>query len=142
MIVQYEDGLRAFLLEVNGAVGTGPRPGVTEKNRKIESTRFWTQEARPAAHFTLMLHGIEDDAHRQACLARRANAPDQRRRSTPCSSRTPRGELGSIPLICIFPTVPSGDGGNLLPRQTAGPGMNSRRAACYRTGGMRSSVNG
>src|SRR5205823_7893716 len=28
-------------------------------DRRIESTQFWTQEARPGAHFTLLLNGIE-----------------------------------------------------------------------------------
>ena len=59
MIVEYEDGLRAFLLELNGAVGAWTAAWRYEEDRRIESTQFWTQEARPAAHFTLLLNGIE-----------------------------------------------------------------------------------
>lgn len=59
MIVEYEDGLRAFLLELNGAVGTWTAAWRYQEDRRIESTRFWTQEARPAAHFTVLLNGIE-----------------------------------------------------------------------------------
>ena len=58
MIVEYEDGLRAFLLELNGAIGTWTAAWRYQDDRRIESTRFWTQEARPAAHFTLLVDGI------------------------------------------------------------------------------------
>ncbi len=63
--LEYADGLRAHLLELNGAAGEwsaawryaddGPQRPV----RPIESALFWTQEGRPAGHFTLLLHGIE-----------------------------------------------------------------------------------
>jgi hypothetical protein len=63
--VEYADGLRAHLLELNNAAGEwsaawryaddGP-----ELPRPIESTLFWTQEGRPAMHFTWQLHGIEE----------------------------------------------------------------------------------
>jgi hypothetical protein len=59
MIVEYEDGLRVFLLELNGAIGNWTAAWRYQEDRRIESTRFWTQEARPAAHFTLLLNGIE-----------------------------------------------------------------------------------
>lgn len=59
MMVDYEDGLRAFLLELNGAVGEWSASWRYRDDRRIESTQLWTQEARPAAHFTLLLHGIE-----------------------------------------------------------------------------------
>jgi len=59
LIVEYEDGLRAFLLELNGAVGAWTAAWRYAENRRIESTEFWTQEARPGGHFTLLLHGIE-----------------------------------------------------------------------------------
>ena len=36
-----------------------PLRGQGTGDRRIESTLFWTQEARPGAHFTLLLHGIE-----------------------------------------------------------------------------------
>ena len=58
MIVEYEDGLRAFLVELNGAVGTWTGAWRYQDDRRIESTRFWTQEARPAAHFTVLVEGI------------------------------------------------------------------------------------
>ena len=59
MMVEYEDGLRVFLLELNGAVGDWSAAWRYEADRRIESTHFWTQEARPGAHFTLQLRGIE-----------------------------------------------------------------------------------
>jgi hypothetical protein len=59
LIVEYEDGLRLFLFELNGAVGDWTAAWRYEADRKVESTQFWTQEARPGAHFTLLLHGIE-----------------------------------------------------------------------------------
>jgi hypothetical protein len=58
MTVEYEDGLRAFLLELNGAIGTWTAAWRYRDDRRIESTQFWTQEARPAAHFTLFVDGI------------------------------------------------------------------------------------
>ncbi len=59
MIVDYDDGLRAFLFELNGAVGDWTAAWRYEEDRRIESTHFWTQEARPGAHFTILLRGIE-----------------------------------------------------------------------------------
>ena len=59
MIVQYEDGLRASLLEVNDVVGNWTAAWRYQDDRKIDSTLFWTQEGRPGAHFTLLLHAIE-----------------------------------------------------------------------------------
>ncbi len=59
MIVDYEDGLRVFLFELNGAVGDWTAAWRYEADRKVESTHFQTQEARPGAHFTILLHGIE-----------------------------------------------------------------------------------
>jgi hypothetical protein len=59
MIVEYSDGLRAFVVELNGAVGAWTAAWRYRDGGRVESTQFWTQEARPAAHFTLLLHGIE-----------------------------------------------------------------------------------
>jgi hypothetical protein len=59
MIVEYEDGLRVFIFELNGAVGDWTAAWRYEADGKIESTHFWVQEARPTAHFTLLLRGIE-----------------------------------------------------------------------------------
>jgi hypothetical protein len=58
VVVHYRDGLRATLLYADNLnkwtaawrdAGTG----------QIESTHFWTQEARPFMHFTYLLKGIE-----------------------------------------------------------------------------------
>jgi hypothetical protein len=52
--------LRASILELNGAVGAWTAAWRYQEGRRVESTQFWTQEARPAAHFTLLLNAIED----------------------------------------------------------------------------------
>lgn len=59
LLVEYRDGLRAALLELNGAVGEWTAAWRYEEAGRIESTQLWTQEGRPAAHFTLLLNGIE-----------------------------------------------------------------------------------
>lgn len=59
MIVEYEDGLRAFVFELNGAIVDWAAAWRYRDEPRVESTHFWTQEARPGAHFTLQLHGIE-----------------------------------------------------------------------------------
>jgi len=59
MVVEYRDGLRVSLLELNGAVGNWSAAWRYRKDDKTAATLFWTQEARPAAHFTRLLHGIE-----------------------------------------------------------------------------------
>jgi hypothetical protein len=59
MIVDYEVGLRAFLFELNGAVGDWTAAWRYAGSRTVESTHFWTHEGRPAAHFSLLLRGIE-----------------------------------------------------------------------------------
>lgn len=58
-IVHYNDGLRVYLFELNPAVGDWTAAWRDGAGRSIVSTHFWTQEARPAAHFTLMLEGIQ-----------------------------------------------------------------------------------
>ena len=58
-IVEYADGLRAYLLELNGAVGEWSAAWRYQKDRRIEATQFWTQEGRPGMHFTWLLNGIE-----------------------------------------------------------------------------------
>jgi hypothetical protein len=63
--MEYADGLRAHLLELNGAAGEWSaawryaEDGPDRPVRPIESSLFWTQEGRPAMHFTWLLHGIE-----------------------------------------------------------------------------------
>jgi hypothetical protein len=59
MAIEYEDGLRAFLLELNGAVGEWSAAWRYQDDRPIESTQFWTQEARPGYHFAILMRGIE-----------------------------------------------------------------------------------
>src|SRR4051812_6865361 len=59
MIVEYEDGLRALIVELNGAVGAWTAAWRYQDDGRVESTQFWTQEARPGAHFTVLLNGIE-----------------------------------------------------------------------------------
>lgn len=56
--LEYADGLRAHVLELNGAAGEWSAAWRYADGRE-ESSLFWTQEGRPAAHFTLLLHGIE-----------------------------------------------------------------------------------
>ena len=57
--IDYADGLRAHVLELNGAVGEWSAAWRYADNDQIESSLFWTQEGRPAAHFTLLLNGIQ-----------------------------------------------------------------------------------
>ncbi|MBM3824246.1 MAG: hypothetical protein FJ404_15385 [Verrucomicrobia bacterium] len=57
--IEYRDGLKATVLELNGAVNEWTGAWRYQKDRRIESTQFWTQEGRPAAHFTLLLNTIE-----------------------------------------------------------------------------------
>jgi hypothetical protein len=73
MIVAYEDGLRVFLLELNGAVGDWTAAWQYQDDQKIESTLFWTQDARPAAHFSLLVDGFE-----QMMRTRKATWPVER----------------------------------------------------------------
>ena len=57
--IEYTDGLIAHLLELNGAVGEWSAAWRYEKEERIESSLFWTQEGRPGMHFTWLLNGIE-----------------------------------------------------------------------------------
>ena len=56
--LEYGDGLRANLLELNGAVGEWTAAWRDETGR-TRSCLFATQEGRPAMHFSWLLHGIE-----------------------------------------------------------------------------------
>ena len=58
--LEYADGLRARILELNGAVGEWSGAWRYSDGGKIEAAQFYTQEARPGAHFTILLNGIED----------------------------------------------------------------------------------
>jgi hypothetical protein len=59
LTVQYRDGLRVHLFELNDVVGAWTAAWRDGQGASIVSTQFWTQEARPAAHFGLLLGGIE-----------------------------------------------------------------------------------
>src|SRR5262245_21912466 len=56
--IEYADGLRAHVLELNNAAGEWSAAW-RYADSQAESSLFWTQEGRPAGHFTLMLHEIE-----------------------------------------------------------------------------------
>lgn len=57
--LEYTDGLRAHLLELNGAASEWSAAWRYADDGRVESSLFWTQEGRPAMHFTWLLHGIE-----------------------------------------------------------------------------------
>jgi hypothetical protein len=56
--LEYADGLRAHLLELNGAVGEWSGAW-RYADQRVDSSLFWTQEGRPGMHFTWLLNGIE-----------------------------------------------------------------------------------
>jgi hypothetical protein len=56
--LEYADGLRAHLLELNGAAGEWSAAWRYLDSR-ADSSLFWTQEGRPGMHFTFLLNGIE-----------------------------------------------------------------------------------
>ena len=58
--VDYVDGLRTHVLELNGAVGEWSAAWRYTDDGRVESAQFITQEARPGMHFTYLLWGIED----------------------------------------------------------------------------------
>jgi len=57
--VEFVDGLRAHVLELNNAVGEWSAAWRYADDGRVESSLFWTQEGRPAMHFTWLLNGIE-----------------------------------------------------------------------------------
>ncbi len=61
-VINYADGLRASMLTLNYAVGEW---GIAwrDGDDKVESSLFYTQEARPFMHFTFLLRGIEEMMH-------------------------------------------------------------------------------
>jgi len=62
VVVNYRDGLRGTLLYADNLIewNAAWRDGGTGR---IESTHFWTQEARPFMHFAYLLKGIEQMVH-------------------------------------------------------------------------------
>jgi sugar lactone lactonase YvrE len=61
-VIDYADGLRANVFTLNGAVGEWAAAW-RYADDSTDSTLFWTQEARPFAHFTYQLLGIERMMH-------------------------------------------------------------------------------
>ena len=57
-IIDYEDGLRANLLTLNGAAAEWSAAWRYADDDSIESTLFWTQEARPFAHFSALMKEV------------------------------------------------------------------------------------
>jgi len=57
--IEYADGLRAHVLELNGAAGEWSAAWRYADDGHAESSLFWTQEGRPAMHFTWLERSIE-----------------------------------------------------------------------------------
>jgi hypothetical protein len=57
--IEHRDGLRAHLFTLDGAVYEWAAAWRYRGQPGVESTLFWTQEARPFSHFTNQLRGIE-----------------------------------------------------------------------------------
>ena len=55
----YNDGLRASVLTLNGAVNEWTVAWRNAADDSVQSTLFWTQEARPFMHFTYLTMGVE-----------------------------------------------------------------------------------
>ncbi len=56
--VEYRDGLKAHVLTANDAIAEWTAAWQLADGT-IDSTVFWTQEARPLSHFTYLVEGIE-----------------------------------------------------------------------------------
>ncbi|MFN3650605.1 MAG: hypothetical protein ACK47B_13595 [Armatimonadota bacterium] len=61
-LLEYRDGFKASVFTLNPAVGEWSIAW-REEGKEPEATLFWTQEARPFYHFTLLLNGIEEMIH-------------------------------------------------------------------------------
>ena len=61
-VIDYNDGLRTNVLTLNGAVAEWSVAWRYDDD-SVESTLFWTQEARPFMHFTYLVRGIERMMH-------------------------------------------------------------------------------
>jgi hypothetical protein len=62
-VIDHKDGLRASVLTLNGAVSEWTCAWRYASDNRVESTLFWTQEARPFQHFGYLLSGIEQMMH-------------------------------------------------------------------------------
>jgi hypothetical protein len=60
--IEYADGLTTNLLTLNGAVAEWAAAWRYADDR-VDSTLFWTQEARPVMHFTYLVKGIDAMVH-------------------------------------------------------------------------------
>src|SRR5436190_3378904 len=60
-VVEYRDGFRATILTLNPVNGNWAI--AWKEDTHLQSTLFWTQEARPLGHFTFLLQGIEKMIH-------------------------------------------------------------------------------
>jgi sugar lactone lactonase YvrE len=58
-VIDYNDGLRACVFTLNPVVAEWAAAWSESENDRVDSTLFWTQEARPFGHFTYQLMGIE-----------------------------------------------------------------------------------
>jgi hypothetical protein len=58
-VIDYADGLRANIFTLNGAVGEWSAAWRYDDD-SVESTLFFTQEARPFMHFTNLVQGIDE----------------------------------------------------------------------------------
>jgi hypothetical protein len=56
--IDYADGLKTNLLTLNGAVAEWAAAW-RYADQRVDSTLFWTQEARPVMHFTYLVKGID-----------------------------------------------------------------------------------
>src|SRR5262245_18989871 len=61
-VIDYEVGLRASVLTLNGAVGEWTVAWRYADGRS-QATSFWTQEGRPFGHFTFLMQGVERMIH-------------------------------------------------------------------------------
>jgi len=62
-LIQYRDGFRAAILTLNPVNGNWCIGWRDTNLAEPQSTLFWTQEARPLGHFSLLLQGIERMFH-------------------------------------------------------------------------------
>lgn len=62
-VIDYQDGLRASVLQLNPALQGWSVAWREADSDEITSTLFWTQEARPFAHFNFLLEGAEKMFH-------------------------------------------------------------------------------
>ena len=62
-LIEYLDGFRASLFTLNPLFGAWAAAWNTHENPNLESTLFWTQEARPLGHFTFLVRQIDEFMH-------------------------------------------------------------------------------